>query len=251
MVRFFKLVVFIGIISSCVPRHKVIYIQNDKEFTYLEQDSIVITDDYVYRLQPGDVLSIKMSSITPEKYDLQQLEQNQSNESPLLSGYLIDNTGHVEVPFIGKIKVGKLTINEARLTIQESAQGKLINPQINVRLLTYTFTILGEVNKPGTYSSYKDKITLFEGLGFAGDLTDFADRAYVKLIREYGGKTYVKYLNMLDSKLLNSEYIFMRPGDIIYVPPLKAKNFSKYQLPNIAVGISMLTLISLLIVRIN
>lgn len=229
------------------------YLQSQKEKegeldTLLNKEAL--PERFVYRISPGDILSVKIESITPEKFGLEKNE-GVAEADPLLSGYLVEDDGSIELPFIGKVIVVNLTLSEAQSQIKKEAADELINPSVKVKLLSYTYTILGEVNRPGTFRGYKGEITLFEALGNAEDMTDFADRTKVKMIRMHNDAMTVDYLNLLNREVVASEYFYLRPGDIVYVPPMKVKNFAKYQLPNMAWAISVLSVISLLLIRIN
>lgn len=237
--------------TACIPRQKVMYLQS-QQGSYIN-DTISIEprpEHYIYEIAAGDILSIKIESITPEKFGLNDKEASAETD-PILAGYIVDEKGDVDIPYIGKVNLLGITLSEAQLKIKNEASDKLINPIVKVKLLSFAYTILGEVNKPGTFTSYKGELTLFEAIGNAGDLTDFAERAQVKVVRMLDGKMTIEYVNLLNRELIGSPYFYLRPGDIIYIPPMKVKNFAKYQLPNMAWAISVLSVISLFFIRLN
>ncbi|MEP2770536.1 MAG: polysaccharide biosynthesis/export family protein [Fulvivirga sp.] len=248
-----RIIIFIIVLSftACIPRQKVIYLQSQQGANISDSVNVEpMPEHYTYSIASGDILSVKIESITPEKYGLKEKDPS-GDVDPILSGYLVDEKGDVDIPYIGKVKVIGLTLSEAQIKIKNEAADKLINPVVKVKLLSFSYTLLGEVNRPGTFRSYKGELTLFEAIGNAGDLTDFAERSKVKVVRMIDGEMTIEYVNLLNRELITSPYFYLRPGDIIYIPPMKVKNFAKYQLPNMAWAISVLSVISLFFIRLN
>ena len=127
------------------------------------------------------------------------------------------------------------------------AKEYLESPVIEVRLLNFRFTLLGEVKKEGTIGSLNNRITMLEAIGLAGGFTDFADKANVKIIRQGRGKAEVYYLNLLDEKFVNSPYYYMNQGDVIIIPPLRQRPYQVYFGKNLAVIISSMSLLILVL----
>ena len=133
--------------------------------------------------------------------------------------------------------------------IKTRVKGLLRDPIVNVKLLNFNFTILGEVNRPGEYRTLESSITFFEAVGFAGDMTDFADRANIRIVRYNESKAQITYVNVLDANFIHSGFFYLKPNDLILVSPSKIKNFKRYQLANFGIVLSALTAISLLLIR--
>ena len=247
-------VVFLGVVffEACVPIDKVVYMQSAIEKKMFNDTTLTKgVLPKVYQLQPGDILSIEISSLTPSKYNVFSRNEEKQSLDGLLSGYLVNETGKINIPYLGKITVAGLTLDEATQIIQDKANAVLANPTVVIKMMNYSYTILGEVNKPGNYTSYNTEVTLFEALAQAGDLTDFADRKNIKLVREVKDSLIVKHLNLLEEQLVSSETYYLSPGDFVYVAPLKVKNFRQFELPTIAVVLSALTVLSLILFRLN
>jgi len=117
---------------------------------------------------------------------------------------------------------------------------------VKVRLLSYKVTILGEVRSPGTFYIYNDRLTLPEALGYAGDLTDLADRAHLRLIRRVGNQVAVYKLDLTDRRLLGSPFFYLQPNDAIYVEPIRSKA-DRLNLPAVSILISALTAVVVVI----
>lgn len=142
-----------------------------------------------------------------------------------------------------------MTTSNAGKKIEDELSKKIINPVVNVTLLTYRITILGEVNNPGTLTLYNQKINLIQAIGLAGDMTIFGKRKKIKIIREKNGVSTKKIIDITKSDFFDSEYYYLKNNDIIYVEPsfAKVKN-SGYigQISNVATIFSLITSIILL-----
>ena len=168
------------------------------------------------------------------------------------TGFVIDLNGELLIPQAGKVKLSGLTIPEAEMKVTELLQGYFETPVVRIQLLNFHFTVLGEVNEEGRYTSFDPEISIFDAITMAGNLTEFADRANIKLIRQVGGQARVIYINTLDEKTLNAENLYLKRGDLIIIPPLTSRTLSNYALPNasLILGLSgaVFSLLSLLIV---
>ncbi|CAN5520890.1 polysaccharide biosynthesis/export family protein [soil metagenome] len=246
--------VFIIFTFSCVPRTRVIYLQNENGLR--EEKTGMIVDgfqlkDFEYRLKPDDVVSVKVTTLTTSEFNFFAASEGQLGgvSSPLLSGYLIDKEGYIQLPVVDKIMVKGLTIGEAQEKVRVSLDSYLQSPNVIIKLLSFHFTILGEVRSPGRYTTYDNKINILEALGTAGDFTEFADRSQIKIVRYEGDNASIFYLNVLEDRLLNSPYFYLQPGDFIAVPPLQAKIARTYTLANVGLIFSSVTAIGFLVWR--
>lgn len=252
MHRLFIVIIFAAMSASCVPNKKVVYLQ-DKLKDEIILDSVMnkyTVHDFEYQLQPKDILSIRVSSLTPAEYNFFR-ETEQELGDPLLSGYLIDEEGFIEIPAVGKIELNNLTIREAENKLQSALKSFLQNPVVRIKMLNFEVTILGEVSRPGAYSSFQSKLSLFDAIALAGDLTELADRSQIKIIRYNGNQASMVYVNTLEDKFLESNYFYLRPHDLIIVAPLDVKNIRQYQIPTIGILLSTVSAITFFIVRLT
>lgn len=258
---FFRLIqlILVGVaVSSCVTNKKYVYLQkNDVNKKDLPKDSIVRsyeTTQFEYEIQPEDIISVRFESLTPEDFDF--LSKNQASQGGAnnaiggnvqLIGELVDKNGEIPFPFIGKVVVAGLTTFEIQDKLQKIVAQYLESPVVKVRLLNFRFTILGEVNNEGTVVLNNNKVTLLEALGWAGGLTDLADKANIKLIRQYGDASTVQYINLLEEDFMNSPYYYINQNDILIVSALKQRPYRKYLGQNLALVVSTLSLLILVI----
>jgi polysaccharide biosynthesis/export protein len=229
--------------SSCVSGKKAVYFNNIQD-TILK-NAPVNTEPVI---QKSDLLNITVSSLNPEA----SVVFNTSNvvtpmasvsaaapgggpvgTTPLsgtvgageLMGYLVGPEGFIVFPVIGKIPAAGLTKKQLEQEITDSLTQKklLVDPIINVRFLNFRVTVLGEVARPTTLNVLNERISILEALGLAGDMTIYAKRDNVLLIREDGKNKIIKRLNLNSSSILTSPYYYLKTNDIVYVEPRSAK----------------------------
>lgn len=248
-VRIIALLLTISWLSSCVSPKEFIYFQSETENEDAKSDSI--STSYEAVIQKGDILSVKISSLSPEASSFFNPYEDSFREIDVISeGYLVDANGTIELPVIGEIILENLTINQAKETIKNKLTTYLKNPTVRIRFKNFRISVLGEVARPSVYSIQNDKITLPEALGLAGDLTIYGNRKNVLIIREINGTREFARVNLKSRELFNSSYYYLRSNDIVYVEPNKARAANTDNFYRIApLVISALTMISLVIYR--
>jgi len=225
---FFGISILSILFSSCVPIKKQIYLQTKGDSTKSEFTNQKI---YNHKLQIGNNIYVKVFSIDEKSYEFFNLGYGASGNlyydaAVYLNSYYVDSEGYVELPFLGKVFVRGMTIEEAKNTIQTEIDKYLNKTTVIVKLVNYTISVVGEVNRPGQYKIYQDKINIFEVLGLAGDLTTYAKRDDIVLVRKSEKNTRVYHIDLLSENLLESDYYYLMPDDIIYVKPVGGKNFA-------------------------
>lgn len=255
----YRVVIFFGLacllLGACVPNKKIVYLQSENELKQdFPTDTVLRSYDlanYEYRIQPEDILSIRIESLTEDEYnifaDQRQNVGNIAQNNMALGGYMVDINGDIQFPEVGKIKVSNLTLHEVEDRITIVALQYLAAPAVNVRLLNFRLSVLGEVKQEGLVSSINNRVTVFEALAGAGGLTDMADRTKVKIIRQVEGKAKVFYVNLLEEKYIAHDSFFVHPNDIVIVPPLRQRPFRRYFGENLSIFVSTVSLVLLTI----
>ncbi len=215
-----------GVLGGCVMQQQLPYLQSKNYSTRapVQVDNV----RQAYRLQPGDVLSIRVQSVQPALNDMFSVSsgQNIQNGDPgnlFVAGYSVDETGGIALPTVGRLKVSGLTVDETQQLVQKEVTRFMRDANVVVKLTSFKLTILGEVRAPGRYYVYNAQATVLEALGLAGDLTEFGSRTNVKLIRQTAKGSEVVLLDLTDPDLLRSKYYYLLPNDALYVEPLKAR----------------------------
>ncbi len=210
----------ICLLTSCGSPKNVTYFQNREIL-----DSAVKGNLVDARIMPKDVLTIIVS--TTNMAAAQQFNLVTPTSQSMLQNYLVDNQGKINFPVIGELKVGGMTKTEAEQMIQEKIKPYLTeseNPIVTVRMSSFSISVLGEVNSPGTFTVDREKINVLEALSRAGDLTIYGKRDNVTLIREDSlGKKIYHSLNLNDANIVNSPYYYLQQNDILYVEPNKTR----------------------------
>jgi len=164
--------------------------------------------------------------------------------TPSQPGYLIDANGNIDFPVIGQIKIAGLDRMTATLLIKEKLSAYLINPIVNIRIINFKVTVLGEVKNPGTFTIPNERITLPEALGIAGDLNITGVRNNVLVIRDVDGKKTETRIDLTSKQLFSSSVYYLNQNDIVYVEPNRAKvNSSTINPANAGIIISAFSLI--------
>lgn len=215
-------------LSSCYYNKSLVYLQNRK-FSE-NKPTLVESKRTAYQLQPSDILSVQIKSSAEKEisgmFNISSTpNMMMANPGTLfLEGYSIDASGKITMPILGELMLKGLTIEEAQQFIKTNANQYFNNPIVIVKLISFKLTVLGEVKNPGYYYVYNNQATALEALGMAGDLTTVGNRRNVKLLRQQPSGTEVILLDLTKSDLLKSEYFFLKPGDVLYVEPLKARS---------------------------
>jgi Periplasmic protein involved in polysaccharide export len=213
------------LIASCTTYKDITYLRNLNPKT---ADSLYLTKVKDYKIQPADILYIKVNCMDE---NINEVFNKSTLSSSLVSsnlggfyviGYTVEPDGNIILPVLGKIFVSGLTIQEALSAIQKQADKYIANAQIDIKLVSFKFSVLGEVKRPGQYNIFNDKANVFEALAIAGDLTYYANRKNVLILRSgpEGIKTY--RINLTDKDILATQLFYLQPNDIVYVEPMKS-----------------------------
>lgn len=164
------------------------------------------------------------------------------------SGYLVEIDGTINFPLLGKIKVAGLTRRQLIDLIQKRLEneGFIKNPVVTVRFLNFRISILGEVSRPGTYAISSERITLFEALSLAGDLTIHGRRNRVAVIREADGVRTILYHDLRSRDIFQSPDYYLKQNDMVYVEPnrVKAESSVQNQFTNVGTWISLVSFLA-------
>ncbi len=221
--RFNRIIPFLTItlilLSSCASKKEVVYFQNTGDF-----ETLVDKNSFTPKFKVDDLVNIHVSTLDNEASVPFNLFRGASEGGirPEQVDYLIDKDGEIDFPVIGKIKIAGLSPEEVRVFLREKLSDYLKNPIINIRLRNFTVTILGEINRPGTYPVNGERITILEALGLAGDLTIKGMRHNVMVIRDFDGTKVYNRIDLTDKQALSSPVYYLTQNDVVYVEPNKS-----------------------------
>ena len=228
MKRFALLLLGAVMLASCASQKRVWYLQDARPFTP-EQ----ILENGQIRIKPLDRLTIVVNSKDPElavpfnsATSLASLTGGSSTgAATTLQVRTVDEHGMVEIPVIGKVDCRDKTRSELAGEIaRRIVEGGYINdPTVNVQFADMKFSVLGEGARPGRFDITNDRVTLFDALAMAGDLTVYGVRNEVAVAREKDGVRTIEYVDLTSKELFSSPSFYIQQNDVIYVKPNKYK----------------------------
>lgn len=206
--------------------------------------------DYQYRLRSEDKLSLSVWD--HEELSVGSVYSAQTSAEPDSRFLRVDPNGEVTVPKLGKVAVGGLTVAETEQTLQARFGKSIVNPLVTVQVLNKEVTVLGEVNSPGKLVLDKDRTTLVQVLGRAGDFSNYADKRYVKVLRQQGSKVEESRFDLTRMDTYVQSNTLILPGDVVYVPAKSTKEFERRSggILTIVSGLSAIAIITRLFLSI-
>jgi polysaccharide export outer membrane protein len=221
-------------LSSCVTQRRVEYLQDSNK----DMKSFKEAELPDYKLKPNDELYIQINSLDEAAANVFSAGKEQSyyvgTMQPYgasLMSYSVDKDGYLLLPVIGRILVKDKTLSEVSTILKDSLNHILSQPIVTLKLVNRYVSVLGEVRNPGHFAYSQDKLTIYDALGLAGDITDYGNRDNVILIRNIKGENIRINVDITKSDILASDYYNLRPNDIVYVKPLRNKFWGMRQFP--------------------
>ena len=245
MKRLIPLIALILLAAGCSTQKELSYLNNLYE---LGGENYFPMDVPDYKVQARDILYVSVKAQTPEGTLTEVLSDRSStnanyiaNEgSAYMLGYSVDPQGNVTLPLIGDITVAGMTIYEIRDLFQQKIDSLFRHAYVEVRLMSYKFTVIGEVRMPGTFINYNDQLTVLEAIGRAGGISETGTKEKILVIRPKGDQTVTYSIDLQDKSLLSSPAYFITPNDVVIVQPNPRKVFS-VNLPTISFIIATIT----------
>ena len=241
-------------LSSCTSKKKLDYLQNI-ESVALEASM----KNAKSTIQPNDQLVIMVTAkdmdvVKPfnQNFSSGQILQYSlpSNNAPAQSQtsasgptYMVDSQGNIEFPVIGKINTENKTTEELRDILKKEISKYVVNPQVSVRNTNYKITVLGEVNRPGTYNIPEAQTTVLEVLGLAGDLTIYGNREDILVLRNIDGTMTKERIDLTKADFINSPFFYLKQNDVIIVSPNETKQKTSRLDPNTGIYISVASIV--------
>ncbi|MDC6366855.1 MULTISPECIES: polysaccharide biosynthesis/export family protein [Flavobacteriaceae] len=207
------------LIVSCSSPQDVVYFQDASQFETLINENSATT-----KFKVDDLVSIHISTLDPEAsapFNLYKGSE-ESGIRPEQVSYLIDKNGEIDFPVIGKVKIIGLSPSETRELLRKKLADYLKDPIINIRIRNFTVTVLGAVNRPGTFPVNGEQITIMEALGMAGDINIKGRRDNIMVIRDFDGTKVYNRINLNQKDALKSPVYYLTQNDVVYVEPNKS-----------------------------
>jgi polysaccharide export outer membrane protein len=234
------------LLTSCVSTKDINYFENKDQV-----DLALSKQLYDAKIMPKDILQIQVFTMTPEAAEPFNLMKTGRGTTTTTSStgqgtvydYLVDNDGNIEYPVIGTIHLGGLGKTEAEQLIKSKIQPYMAeaeNVVVHVRMMNYKYAVLGGVGHPGVFTTQNEKVSILEAIAQAGDLSTFAYRDRIFLIRENAdGQKEFHQLNINDANIINSPYYYLQQNDVIYVEPKKVQARNAFISANTSIWFSL------------
>jgi len=235
----------LGALSSCTSQKKMAYV---REITAASADSINQTfhAQREAHIICGDALTITVNALdleAVETFNMPIYNPGQVGTDRVYSGYqlqyyLVDKDGCIMFPTLGKIHVEGMTVSQLRDTLTAEISKSVVDPIVNVHFANFQITVLGEVTRPGRYSVTNERVTIFDALGLAGDMTPYGRRDNILVSREVNGKMQFERLNINNAGIFSSPFFYLQQNDVVYVEPNGQRAVNSQ---NISLYLSMIT----------
>ena len=237
-----------ALMASCVTQKQMTYVSNAQpEMADSLNANFQLQSELTIRV--GDALTIYVSALDPEAvvpYNLPAVVYatpgaTTLSTTPALQYYIVDENGDINFPVLGKLHVAGLKRSEVENLVKEQLEAQVMNPQVNANIVNAKISVLGEVNRPGNVGLRDGRMTLFDALASAGDLTPYGRRDNVLVTREVDGKIEIARLDLRDANIFTSPYFFLQQNDVVYVSPNKVRAVSS---ANASLWLSMVSTVA-------
>ena len=247
MIRYLTRCLFAWLVffsASCVSRKKMTYLGDQKPDVAIKNAAAksYALKEAEYKLRPGDVLSVKVYSLTQDKFNF---------IDPKGIELTLTDEGTMELPVVGIVKLAGKTVKDTKEELKKLIREYLKDPVVDVRLKNFRFTVLGEVENQGVFTAatLNSKLTILEAIGMAGGLTDYSERSRIRVIRHEKSRANIYYIDLTEDNALLSESYYIHPDDTIVVDPLGAKSFRTQQLTTATLILSAIGTLGILFIR--
>lgn len=226
-------------LTSCVTNKKLTYLQLKTAFADTLQpagDTIMPVTPADYKIQPFDNLFIRVVTPDPQwsaMFNTMPATSGVSfsEQSADLISYSVGADGAIELPYAGKFVVAGKTLNMVKPELEVALKAYVTDAAVMVKLINNYISLIGEVQRPGRYPIYKDRMNIFQAIAMAGDLNEFSNRRKVQIIRPTPQGNIIKGISLTDRSILTSEFFYVMPNDVVYAEPLKGKFFQMNAFP--------------------
>lgn len=231
---------------SCIHNKQLKYLQD------VDEVAEFFPHKHKYTIREGDLLYVRILTLDMAFHemfepDTRYRERVMTNEPGLyIEGYAVNDKGNITLPVLENIHVAGNTVEEAKAVIQKEVDELFKDAKVELKLLNFRVTVLGEVARPGVYNNYLDHLTVFEAIGRAGNITEYGNRTNVLLMRQGKNSTTTIKLDLTASDIINSEAYFLQPNDIIIVEPNSSRAFN-LNIPTISLAFSAVSTFLLLL----
>ncbi len=222
---------------GCISNEKIIYLQNQDGAEAISDGDLITYELPEYRLQFNDIIDVNVQTVDDmiqngfnnksaagSSSQMGNMASQSGGDIYYMTGYTVDRNGNIRLPIVGDVSVRDKTLEEARILIEEKLRVYVTTElYVKVKLGGIRYAALGEFRRPGKFVVLQDRMTIFEAVANAGDLTPVAKRDEILLIRQYPEGTRLHRINLIDRRVVESPFYFIQPNDQLYAEPMKVR----------------------------
>ena len=219
-------------LSSCVTNKKLTYLQSEGA-----REEFISIIPATYIIQPYDNLYIRVVTPDPKLADMFNTMPATTSSMGLnelsadMLSYTVDDDGTIELPYAGKFMVAGKTLSMIKEELDIALKSYITDAVVTVKMVNNYVSIIGEVQNPGKYPIYKNRLNIFQALAMAGDLDKYSNRQKIQIIRQTPDGNTVKEFSLKDRSIIGSQFFYVMPNDVIYAPPMKGRFFQMDAFP--------------------
>jgi polysaccharide export outer membrane protein len=246
-IRILILVTFSLFATSCVTSKKLTYLQ----YNGTRNDNIISVTPTAYTIQPYDNLFIRVVTPDPKWSDMFNTLPatvggiTMTEQSADMLSYTVDGNGAIQLPYAGSFMVKGKTLETVKKELETALKAYIADAVVMVKMVNNYVSLIGEVQHPGKYLIYKDRMNIFEALAMGGDLGEFSNRQKIQLIRQTNNGNKIMEFSLNDRNIMGTEFYYVMPNDVIYAQPMKGKFFQLNAFPYSVILSSITTFILL------
>lgn len=220
------------LVASCVTNKKLTYLQSEgprEEFIAITPATYIIQpyDNLYIRVITPDPKLAEMFNTMPATYGSMSLNELGAD----ILSYTVDDAGTIELPYAGKFVVAGKTLNQIKEVLDIAIKSYITDAVVTVKMINNYVSVIGEVQNPGKYPIYKNRLNVFQALAMAGDLDKYSNRQKIQIIRQTPDGNTVKEFSLKDRSIIGSQFFYVMPNDVIYAPPMKGRFFQMESFP--------------------
>ncbi len=242
MKNFLILLSVITLLTSCATKKEIVYFQDADNLAERKNsrtfEPIIESNDILY----VSISSMNEAVLMPFKRST-GMEGNMSNSNAGLQGYLVNVDGDIRFPVIGNVSVAGKTRGQVEAELKSKLSEFITDVVVDVRIMNFKITVIGEVNNPGVYTIADERVTLPQALGLAGDLSEDGRRDNILVIREIDGQHQVSRIDLTKTDFFSSPYYFLKQNDVVYVEPSTKGVKKSGFIPDIPALLSLMTVV--------
>jgi Periplasmic protein involved in polysaccharide export len=236
--------------SSCNRHSQLLYLQSKSSAApakVQQEEYRISAKDEIY-IQITSILNKEVNTLFSTSNSSSSMMGNMLNSDVgvYVNTYSVSDSGYVEIPLIGKVDAAGKTINEFTSVVKRKALEYVNDAVVVIKLMSFRVTVIGEVKKPTVITNYHDRLSILEAIAQAGDMTDYADRQKVTIIRNIKGENITLPVDLNSRSLLSNPGYNLQPGDVVIVDPRRGKT-TQMNIPTYSIFLSSVSTLILLL----